>query len=133
MVFISVYQCIISCALLGQGVVLLRTIYIQEGIKTMKKMLKGFVLAVIMTSLVFCMAACGRDTPESLAKEMFEIAERMRTHPMEYLELRKRHEELGNKVSKLSPQKQEDFQEEYMRFVVDAADRVRQALGEIEE
>ena len=93
------------------------------------KMLKSVVLVVLMAALVFVMVACGKDNPQSLAKESYEVAEQMKTaltNPAKLAELTKKSQEIAAKVEALSDADKEVYQQEIMKYMGDL-------LGDLED
>jgi len=100
----------------------------REGVYRMK-MLKSVVLVVLMAALVFVMVACGKDNPQSLAKESYEVAEQMKTaltNPAKLAELTKKSQEIAAKVEALSDADKEVYQQEIMKYMGDL-------LGDLED
>ena len=101
----------------------------------MKKMLQVFVLVVLTASLMFGLFACAKGTDANevkvLAKEMFENAAQMQANPMQAVELKKKQEELSTRVEALSSSERKIFQQEYMLYVVQAAE-AKEAEQDIE-
>jgi len=90
----------------------------------MKKLMKGILVAVIATLLVFGIASCGDNSPNSLAKQMYNTSQkylRLMESGSSDLErigaLMKKMTTIEEKVQKLSEADQKVFEEELEKLL----------------